>query len=202
MRFNPIFLALNFIVVGAHAQQSAPKASIGMPTAPVTTKEAPSPLPVPGVPTTNTLAVPATPLAEPKPGVLTLSEIAKQPPSSGPSSTETPKVGAIQPIAEDAQAITILDGKGLPATSAQGKFGDGDTRFVRAFTITLSRISTQGADSTALLWVQGQSRRVVPGARVLQYTVGDIREDGVCLYVAKGKVKDHCAKLLTFTQGV
>ena len=69
-------------------------------------------------------------------------------------------------------------------------------------TISLTRISRSGDEASAVLWVQGMQRRVRTGDPVLSYIVGEIRQDGVCVYPAKGKVKDHCKTMLTFIKGI
>ncbi|MCY1561613.1 hypothetical protein D9M68_988990 [compost metagenome] len=60
------------------------------------------------------------------------------------------------------------------------------------------RITRVGGEDTAVIWIKGQNRKVTTGSRVLQYAVGEIKDDGVCLYPVKGKVKDKCKTLLTF----
>lgn len=150
----------------------------------------------PAAPTTpGSTVAPAAPAA---PGVVTLSDMARQggePPRAAghppaPSQTEVP-------------AITILDGNGKPLDAARDRLRTtGSTPSAPRTNITLSRISRSGGDATAVLWVKGQHRKVTNGSRVLNYTVGEIKEDGVCLYPAKGKVKDKCRTMITFLQGV
>lgn len=131
--------------------------------------------------------------AKPAPGVVMLSDVAKQTPA------EPPKVGAIQATVAEVQPIQVLDASGKPVDAGIQKIAA-----IPAHSITLTRISTVGAAKSALLWVKGQQRAVTSGAQVLQYIVGEIREDGVCLYHGgrKESVKLKCTTFVTFAQGV
>jgi hypothetical protein len=118
-------------------------------------------------------------------------------------SPATPAAAAAAAV--DVPAITSVDGSGTPIDAARERLRGGiviSPVIERPTNITLKRISRSGTEVTAILWVKGQSRKVTSGSRVLDYTVGEIKEDGVCLYTLKGKVKDKCRTMLTFIQGV
>jgi hypothetical protein len=120
---------------------------------------------------------------------MTLSDVARQ------ASTETPAAAEASPFTPSGNDMRLLDGPRPTAVLL-------DSRPV--LSIVLARISTVGADTSAVLWVKGRLRKVSSGARVLQYTVGDIRDEGVCLNRTSdaGKGRNRCQELLTFVQGI
>lgn len=141
------------------------------------------------------MGVPAAPAAAPAraaapaapPGVVTLSDVARQ----------APAVAEPLPVAPAAAADRSPE-PGLTFAPAPVLVPPPVNK------ILLMRISSVGADTTAVLWVRGRHRKVAAGARVLQYTVGEIRDDGVCLYQPRpdGRIKDRCQEMVTFAQGV
>lgn len=196
MRFNLIVAAtaLVFCATSLQAQQMTPDRPPVMPGTNV---------PGQAVAVTPTAAV--APIAAPvTPGAVTLSDIARQ----GSAAPVSPIVQP-QPTSQ-VPAIAILDGntnkiatKPIPANAM--------IRAASETSISLSRISRVGFDTTVVLWVKGQSRRVTSGSRVLDYTVGEIRDDGVCLYkiqtAAQTKKKqaasdNRCKPFLTFSKGL
>jgi hypothetical protein len=102
----------------------------------------------------------------------------------------------------DVPAITSVDGTGPSIDAARNRMRSPDREASKVPTISLTRISRSGDDVSAVLWVQGMQRKVRTGDPVLTYIVGEIRRDGVCVYPAKGKVKDHCKNMLTFIKGI
>lgn len=197
MRFNLILtaIALAFCVNSLQAQQLTPDRP---PVAPGTN--------VPGqalAVTPTAAASPASAPAASTPGAVTLSDIARQ-------GSATPVAPTVQPqSAGQVPAIAILDGnsnkivtKPVPVPTV--------VRVAPDTSISLSRISRVGFDTTVVLWVKGQNRRVTTGSRVLDYTIGEIRDDGVCLYkpqtaaqIKKKQVKsdNRCKPFLTFAKG-
>jgi hypothetical protein len=140
--------------------------------------------------------VPVAPAPAAAPDLVTLSDVAKQ------ASAEA-KAAPSQPALAEVPAITPVDGNAaLEATRARLRAAA--DRQAEPASVMLTRISSVDGDMRAVVWVKGQHRRLAPGAHLLQYTVGEIRNDGVCLYTAKagGRTKDYCPKLLTFAQGV
>jgi len=128
---------------------------------------------------------------------MTLSDVARQAPAEGPKPVSaTPALAEVPPI-------TAVETSDKAADAARAGMASA-LQPRRALNIALYRLSTVGEDVSAVLWVKGRNRKVLPGARVLQYTVGEIRDDGVCLYKtrANGKVKDRCQQFVTFVQGV
>jgi hypothetical protein len=187
MRFKSIILALNLSALAAtsHAQLLTPaKPAVGAPATSAIPVTAAAQAPVPASPAqAGSLA----------PGVVSLSDVAKQ---SGSEPARAP--AAVQPT--PVPAITVADGTGQPIELARDKMrpGPGASLATNSSPFRLIRISRVGGEDTAVIWIKGQNRKVTTGSRVLQYAVGDIKEDGVCLYPVKGKVKDKCKSLLTF----
>lgn len=194
MRYKIIFLALGLAFNFASAQQTAEQfrnrptttaapAAVGSQQAGVT-------------PSASINVVGAQ--VKPAPGVVMLSDVAKQTPQ------EPTKVGAIQATVTEVQPIQVLDANGKPLDPGTAKSAVASIQIGARQTITLTRISTVGAAKSAVLWVKGQQRAVTSGAKVLEYTVGEIREDGVCLYSGerKGNEKFKCKTFVTFIQGV
>lgn len=185
MRFKTIILALNLSALAAasHAQVLTPaKPVVGAPAAP------PAAAAAAAQPSASSTARQAGPLA---PGVVSLSDVARQ-------SATAPAPATAQPI--PVPAITVTDGTGQPIDLARDKIrqsSDG-TRTSNTSPFFLVRITRVGGEDTAVIWIKGQNRKVTTGSRVLQYAVGEIKDDGVCLYLVKGKVKDKCKTLLTF----
>jgi hypothetical protein len=195
MRFNSILTAIVLACCAnsLQAQQMTPERPPVMPGTNV---------PGQAVAVTPTAAVPAS--APVTPGAVTLSDIARQ----GSAAPANPIVQP-QPTGQ-VPAIAILDGntnkiatKPIPANAM--------IRAASETSISLSRISRVGFDTTVVLWVKGQSRRVTSGSRVLDYTVGEIRDDGVCLYKIQTAVQtkkkqaksdNRCKPFLTFSKGL
>ncbi|MEM8515104.1 hypothetical protein RCH14_004464 [Massilia sp. MP_M2] len=197
MRFNLILtaIALAFCVTSLQAQQLTP--------------DRPPVVPGNNMPgqalavTPTAVASPATAPAVSTPGAVTLSDIARQG-SATPAPTVQPQSAGQVP------AIAILDGnsnkiatKPVPVPTV--------VRVAPDTSISLSRISRVGFDTTVVLWVKGQNRRVTTGSRVLDYTIGEIRDDGVCLYkpqtaaqIKKKQVasENRCKPFLTFAKGL
>lgn len=192
MRFKTIILALNLSALAAvsHAQMLTPtNPAGGAPVAAPTTAA----IPVTAASQAAATAAPAAsgPLA---PGVVSLADVARQ--SNGQPAPAP--VGA-QP--NPVPAITLVDGTGQPIQVARDKMRRSPDAAVaprRNDPFYLVRISRVGGDDTAVLWIKGQHRKVTTGSRVLKYAVGEIKDDGVCIYLVKAKVKDKCKTLLTF----
>lgn len=182
MRYKLLLLAL--VLAFADHALAQPPLPAGTPAAPVAGPGA-APASVSGSDARQSAAAPNMP------GVVTLSDVARQAP------TAAPPIATPLPVAPVPGDVRLPD-EGLP----RGIPGGIPPRL--ALSIVLSRISTIGADTSAVLWVKGRHRKVAPGERVLQYTVGEIRHEGVCLYQARsdGKVKDRCQEMVTFVQGV
>lgn len=196
MRIKFIILALNFSALTgmAHAQL-APTKPLGSSVAPGAAAGAP--LPVGFVPASPAAvqAFPPPPAGARstagRPGIVTLSDVARQSEQPAPSTAQTgPEVPAITLVDSSNKAMTEarqqLRAEGALAIPAKRK------------EILLARISRSDYDANAVLYVKGQNRKVFSGSRVLQYTVGEIKEDGVCLYPAKGNAKNKCSTLVTF----
>jgi len=188
MRFKTIILALNLSALAAasHAQMLTPaKPVVGAPVA------APSAAAIPVTAASQATAAPA-PSGALAPGVISLSDVARQSgePARAPAGAQPTPV----------PAITVADGTGQPIELARDKMRPSPNAVLTSNIgpFRLVRISRVGLDDTAVIWIKGQHRKVTTGSRVLQYTVGEIKEDGVCLYPVKGKVKDKCRTLLTF----
>lgn len=193
MRFKTIILALNLSAFAAvsHAQMLTPaKPVVGAPAVAPTT----DPIPATAASQAATTAAPA-PLGSLAPGVVSLADVARQ--SNG---QPAPLPVGAQP--NTVPAITLTDGTGQPIQLARDKMrrapDSAATR--RSDPFYLVRISRVGGNDTAVLWIKGQHRKVTTGSRVLKYAVGEIKDDGVCMYVVKSKVKekDKCRTLLTF----
>lgn len=191
MRFKTLILALNLSALAAasHAQMLTPaKPVVGTPaTSPATGA---GPVAATSQTTASVAQAQSSALA---PGVVSLSDVARQ------SSAESPRAPTAT-SATQVPAITVADGTGQPIELARDKMHQVRSSVVKYNTnpLQLIRISRVGGDDTAVLWIKGQNRKVTTGSRVLQYAVGEIKEDGVCLYPVKGKGKDKCATLLTF----
>lgn len=190
MRSNVVMIGL-FFAAAAHAQQvaTAARGVVVQAGVPVPLGQ-PNPAETPAAVPAKSPAVAEAPRAAPgsAPGVVTLSEVAKQ------ASSEPVKALAVQP-APEVPAIAPVDGSGDTARIK-----------MRALepvkSILLSRISSVDGGASAVVWVKGQHRKVAPGSRVLQYTIGEIRDDGVCLYKSGAHARDKCPTLLTFSEGV
>lgn len=191
MRFKTLILAINLsaVATAAPAQLITPaKPAVG---APVGAPAAPS-VPAP-------TATQASPNSAPNqtgslaPGVISLSDVARQ-------SSSEPLRAPVAAQAMQVPAITVVDGTGQPIELARDKMQQGANSGLKRNTspFQLIRISRVGSDDTAVIWIKGQNRKVTTGSRVLQYTVGEIKEDGVCLYTVKAKIKEKCGTLLTF----
>lgn len=182
MRSKLLLLAL--VLAFADQALAQPPLPAGTPAAPAA---GPGAAP-PGAPGSD-----ARPSAMPPamPGVVTLSDVARQAPTAAPPiATPLP----VAPVQSDVRLPEEGLPRGIPVALAPRPL----------MSIILSRISTVGADTSAVLWIKGRHRKVAPGERVLQYTVGEIRAEGVCLYQARsdGKVKDRCQEMVTFVQGL
>lgn len=194
MRFN---LALMGIALAAYAasaqaqQMASDQAPTSLVGAAAMAKSDPSQTPT-AAPTATSAPTPAGPVAGASGnGAPTLSDLARQGVANPAPRAET------QPT-QQVPAIEILDSKSKvgPKTNALIERPPAIER------ISLSRISRVGFDTTVVLWVEGQNRRVTTGSRVLEYTIGEIREDGVCMYKSKSKTKDRCKPFLTLNKGI
>lgn len=125
------------------------------------------------------------------------------PASSAPTLSDLARQGPATPVqaqpTQQVPAIAIIDTNNKAGAKANAA---GERRIEVPTKISLSRISRVGFDATVILWVEGQNRRVTTGSSVLEYTVGEIREDGVCMYKSKAKTKDRCKPFLTFVKGI
>lgn len=191
MRFKTIILALNLgaLAAASHAQMLTPAKPAVAATAgaPATAAPAAAPVAASAQPSASSAAQ-AGPLA---PGVVSLSDVAKQ-------STAAPAPTTTQPV--PVPAITVTEGTGQPIELAREKFrmSSNVTRIPNPNPLSLVRLTRVGGEDTAVIWIKGQNRKVTTGSRVLQYAVGEIKDDGVCLYPVKTKAKDKCKPFLTF----
>ncbi|MEX5747569.1 hypothetical protein [Massilia sp. X63] len=180
MRFNAIVLALGLVAATTttFAQTTSNMPAGATPAAPPVAQRAAAAAPAPAAP-----------------GVVSLSDMARETPPVPAASISTTS-------APEVPAITSVDGTGASINAARDRMRSAGREASKAPTISLTRISRSGDDVSAVLWVQGMQRRVRTGDPVLTYIVGEIRQDGVCVYPAKGKVKDHCKNMLTFIKGI
>lgn len=197
MRSKTIILALNLGALAAvsHAQILTPvKPTVA---APAGTPAVAAPAAAPTGASAQPSASSAAPAGSLAPGVISLSDVAKQ-------STAATAPTTAQPV--PVPAITVTEGTGQPIELAREKFRTSSniTGTPSPTPLRLVRLTRVGGEDTAVIWIKGQNRKVTNGSRVLQYAVGEIKEDGVCLYPvqtkakAKGKAKDKCKPFLTF----
>lgn len=194
-----IALSLGLISVAAQAQLTKPAMPPALaPTAAATPATATTP--PGGTQSATTTATASAPAAAPMrpaahaPGVVTLSDVANQP--DGQTSNA--------PVAQvSVPALVAVDGSGEAIDAARAQMrGAPQVAPVSKQSIILTRISRVGSEATAVLWIKGQHRKVATGSRALDYTIGEIKEDGVCLYSAKAKGGNKCSRLITFAKGL
>lgn len=156
--------------------------------------------------TVITSSAPTQPAAATEATIATLADVARAKAAAAasgqlaavgqPNSSDlAPRAGPIQ----SEKPLAIVDGAGRVLDDAAVRLSAAATvkpkRRVQK-DLELQRISSSGSARRALISVNGVGRFVDVGSQVLKKTVGEIRNDGVCLYAPPSK--DKCGQFLTF----